>query len=484
MRNGQPEVDPVASARVRVAIALALALAAGIVGGGCAPREARRPNVVIVVLDTTRADVLSAYGNAKPTTPHIDRLAREGVRFTRAFSTDFWTLPAHASLLTGQYPTKVRATSETNRLPDAAVTLAERLRANGWRTAAFVSNAWVSAERGFSQGFETFEETWRAGPASDLRMDEQGVRGASDWLAARVRAEEPFFLLLNLNSAHLPYSPDPLVLVDLSPGPRPPDRVARLREVKGMWAHLGGATSLVSTDYAILRELYEAEVASVDALVGELVADLERHGVLDDTVLIVTSDHGENIGEHGMIDHLLSMYDTTLKVPLIVRHPPRLEAGRVDDRLVSLVDLVPTVLDLVDMPDAHGQGPGRSIADDAGSGHEWVIAENDRPINGMKLMRKLYPDFDTTPLDRRVRTLRTRHHKLVWYSDGQVELYDLESDPGEETDLAARRPDVRDALLAELEGWMDAHPPAGEAAPFDGRDPEALRQLRALGYVE
>ncbi|MBW2698625.1 MAG: sulfatase [Deltaproteobacteria bacterium] len=468
--------------RLRVAPAiplLALVLTACSPGGDAAP-----PNVLLVVLDTTRADVLSSYGNAKPTTPHVDRLAAEGTRFTRVFSTAFWTLPAHASLLTGRYPSGVGATSETNRLPDGALTLAERLRESGWRTGAFVSNAWLSAERGFSQGFETFEETWRAGSAGDFQLDKRGVTSASAWMTDRVAASEPFFVLLNLNTAHLPYSPDPLVLVELTPEPRPLHRIAHLRRVKGMWSHLGGTERLDAADYSMLRELYEAEVAMIDELVGELIDLLERLHILDDTLVIVTSDHGENIGEHGMIDHLLSMYDTTLHVPLVIRHPAAFEAGRIDDGIASLIDVVPTVLDVVGLAPLYADGPGRSLVGKDRGPHDFVIAENDRPVNGIELMHSLFPEFDTTPLERRVRTLRTERYKLIWYSDGEVVLFDLENDPGEERNLASERPALREELLAELSTWMDAHPSDEESVPLKGRDPESTEQLRALGYIE
>lgn len=472
------------ASRHRQVGALLLAVVLSGAGPGCDARGGQRPNVVLIVLDTTRADVLSAYGSPKPTTPRIDALAREGVRFDRAFSTDFWTLPAHASLMTGRHPGRVGATSETNRLPDTAATLAELLRAAGLRTAAFVSNAWVSAERGFAQGFETFEESWRGGESTEWQLDERTVAGARRWLAERIDADEPFFLFVNLNSAHLPYSPDPLVLVDLSPDPRPPARVARLREVKGMWSHLGGAIELDEQDYVILRELYEAEVAAVDGLVGELVDALAERGELDDTLVIVTSDHGENIGDHGMIDHLLSMYDTTLRVPLVVRHPARFPAGRVDDRLVSLVDVVPTVLDVVGVPEAYADGPGRSLADSGQGGHAHVFAENDRPVNGIAIMESRFPAFDTKPLDRRVRTLRTDTHKLIRYSDGEVVLYDLRADPGETQDVSAEQPVVRDALLERLAALDAGRRVEAEATPQEGRDPAALEQLRSLGYIE
>jgi len=444
-----------------------------------------RPNVLLVVLDTTRADALSSYGNPKPTTPHVDRLAREGVRFTRAFSSDFWTLPSHASLLTGLYPSEHRATSETNRLPADSATLAEALRRGGYRTGAFVSNAWLSEERGFARGFETYREMWRDPNAGDDPMlDRKAVAGAIEWLAERSASDPPFFLFLNLNTAHLPYSPDPIVHVDLSPRARPIERVARLKQIKGMWSHLGGAESFDALDFEILRELYESEVAMVDALVGRLVTALEERDLLDDTLIVVTSDHGENIGEHGMIDHLLSMYETTLHVPLVMRYPRVFPAGSVDSELASLIDVAPTILDVSGLAAQAPNSVSRSLARRPRSVREFVIAENDRPLNGIDLMRKQFPDFDTRLIDRRIRTLRTQRHKLVWYSDGEVELFDLDADPREESNLAASRPELRDSLLGILEDWMQQQPEVETPGIFQGRDEEALERLRALGYVE
>jgi arylsulfatase A-like enzyme len=178
------------------------------------------------------------------------------------------------------------------------------------------------------------------------------------------------------------------------------------------------------------------------------------------------------------------MYDTTLRIPLVIRYPPSFAAGGVDDGIVSVIDVVPTVLEVTGLLGEYGDGPGRSLVGAGRSRHAWVIAENDRPLNGIELMHSLFPAFDTAPLERRVRTLRTERHKLIWYSDGEVVLYDLENDPGEERNLASEQPELREELLAELSTWMDAHPSSEGSVPLKGRDPESNEQLRALGYVE
>lgn len=441
------------------------------------------PNVVIVVLDTHRADVLSSYGNPVPTTPRFDALALEGVRFERAFSTDFWTLPAHASLFTGQYPSQHGATSETNLLSSQVETLAEVMQRAGYRTAAFVSNPWVSAERGFSQGFDTFEETWKPRPGVAFE-DKGGIELSRAWIAARVERGEPFLAFLNLNRAHMPYTPDPQVLQRLHPGPRSPDRRGHLQTIASMWLHLAGAEPLDETDFEMLRELYESEVAMTDELLGELVASLRDQGILDETLVVVTADHGENLGDHGRIDHMLSFYDTTIRIPLTLRYPPRIAAGQVTDELVSLIDLAPTILDVCGLPKDALPASGRSLLDPDRVPRSFVVAENDRPLNGIQLLEGAFPEFDTTPIDRRMRMIRTARYKLVWSDVGPSEFYDLEADPGELRNLGKVPSEARLALESELEDWMGRARGDPAARPFESQDAESLERLRALGYIE
>ncbi len=454
---------------------------------GCADGP-RPPNLLLVVLDTTRADALSTYGNPLPVTPRIDQLASEGAVFERAFSTDFWTLPSHASLFTGLYPSDHGATSETNRLGEDAVTLAEVLADAGYATGGFVSNPWVGVERGFSQGFELFSETWRPGrePGASNRLDSGAVREAGDWIAAQVRAERPFFAFLNLNRPHLPYDPDPSLHARLFPQPQPLRRVAALKKLAGMWEHLAGELILEENDYEILRELYQAEVAMTDRLVGELIDRIHALGVLDDTVIVVTADHGENIGDHGLIDHTLSMYDSTLRIPLVVRYPARVPAGSRIRTLASLTDVFPTVLSLLGLAD-DTQAP-RSLFDPNREAPSHVVAENERPTNGVELMRRRFPDFDTRSIDGRMRMVRTDRFKLIRRErDGETkstELYDLEEDPGEERNVASHEIATRDRLLGLLEEWEANRTPAEKLPPLDSNDREAILQLRALGYAE
>ena len=451
--------------------------------------EASRPNVLVVVLDTTRVDALSVYDPSKRTTPHLEKVAQEGVRFTRAFSPGFWTIPSHASLLTGQYPSDHQATSETRQLPLEASTLAEDLAEAGYRTGAFVSNPWLSEGRGFAQGFSVFEAVWKSskGHASALALDRQAVRLALEFIdgdPGSGTGTAPFFAFLNLNSNHMPYDPDPLILDELHPGPRSIDRSVRLRKLVGGWEHFAGQVDLDSEDYRILRAFYEAEAAMLDGLLGELIEGLRSRGRLDKTLVIITSDHGENIGEHGMVDHILSLYETTLHVPLILRYPGYFEGGKVDERLVSLVDVRPTVLELAGLSRDPSEGEARSLADPEHGGHEFVVAENERPVQGITNLLILDPEFDTEPLNRPMRMIRTDRYKLIWREGDSVELYDLSVDPDEEFDLSISQPERVEALKGQLDLWLKARSGKVQTRPLERLDQESEKELRALGYIE
>lgn len=478
---------PGSSAAARLHAALPALLVPILFALGCSSApEPKAPNVLLIVLDTVRADVLSTYGYPKPTAPNIDRLAREGALMSQAISTDFWTLPSHASMLTGQYPSRHGATSESGRLDAGLSSLAEILRAAGFRTGGFVTNAWLSKERGFGQGFDEYVESWKmpATNPSTLAIDRHGVRNAIEWMAAPNALDAPFFAFVNLNSAHMPYNPGSEALITLSPKPRSIEGSRRLRKLTGMWEHLGGTLELNEVDYEILRELYEAEVLQVDALVGELVGALEAAGRLDDTLIIVTADHGENLGDHGSIDHLFSMYDSTLHIPMVLRHPTSFEAGRVDTALASPIDLLPTILSVAGVPLPDIEIDGVDLSQPERTARRFVVAENERPLNAIDLMGKSFPDFDTSKLDGRKRALRTSEHKLIWQEGGPVELYDLSADPNELDDLSEREVELRTRLEGQLEVWMKEMGNPGAVKPFESQDTQSIDELRALGYIE
>jgi arylsulfatase A-like enzyme len=485
--------DAHAGSRAAIAGAVLLGMTL-VVACGPAPRpEAPTiapppPNVLLVVLDTTRADVLSCYGGPAGATPAIDALAAESSVYRNAFATSFWTLPSHGSMLTGRYPSEAGSTSETNHLPEQVTTLAERLAAAGYRTAAVVRNPWLSAERGFAQGFEYYLESWRDDDGrSEVAAERAATAAAVEWLRTSIGGNDPFFLFVNLNIAHMPYTPPEEVFHRFASRDWPTARLARLRAIEGGWAHFAGALPLDAEDFQILRELYTAEVAIADSLVADLLDAVRRPGALDRTLVIVTSDHGENLGEHGLIDHLYSLFDTTVRVPLLIRYPARFTPGVDVDDVVSLVDLVPTVLDTCGVLDPDDDADAALLARslcDGGQGHrEAVFAENGRPINGIRLLQR-FPDFDVREIDHEMRMIRTAEHKLVWKVGRAAELYDMVADPGETTDLGDTDRELRNRLLDALRLWVAELDTTLRPGHFSSRDHESLERLRALGYVE
>ncbi len=438
-------------------------------------------NVLLLVLDTTRADAVGVYGQAGTSTPTLDRLAREGTLFTRARTTSAWTLPTHGSLFTGQYPSRHGAHAETHLLAAGRTTLAELLTSTH-QTAGFSENPHISHAKGFTQGFDEYVENWRRRPD---RQDTVAL--VESWLAER-DADRPFFLFVNLMTPHLPYRPPARWQDELLPAGADARTVERLRAVGELDARrfIAGHLTFDDDELAILRALYRADVGFADDRAARLLSLLETAGVLERTLVVVVSDHGENLGEHGLMEHQLCLYETLLRVPMIFRLPGVVEAGRSDDAPVQIVDVMPTVFEAVGLPPALWPGvDGRSVLRDSPPPARPVIAEAMRPINQRRLFRKLDPAFDFDPYDRRLTSIQVGELKLIVSDRGPAELYDLASDPGETRNLAAEQPDAVAALSRQIEArHTAARQPSrpGEAAPE--LDPETVEALRALGYLD
>jgi arylsulfatase A-like enzyme len=459
-------------------VALAMVLASM----GCPTREpAGPPNVVIIVLDTARADFFSIYGYPRQTTPSFDRLAATGVRFDRAYATSNWTVPSHASLLTGRYPSEIGVGWQSPLLAHSIDTLAEILTRHGYATRAGIHNAWISEEAGFDQGFDVFIEGWRTGAIN--RRGTAVIREPIAWIEEFAEAEQPFFILINFNHAHLPYSPSPPHRDKFLSDDYPSYDIKRLSKLN----HDGiGNEHLQSREFQILRDLYAGGIHIADIHVGRLLDALERTGQLDDSLIIVTADHGELIGEEGRLGHAMAMREHVVRVPLVVRYPPRFAPGTVDSRLVSLVDVVPTVLDVtgVGKEDPQQAFAGRSLAAAVPKDRRFVVAEDERPISQLEGLEKLYPRVDFSIYDHPTRTILTDRYKLVWKDHQPLELYDLQSDPDEQYNLREGLPEVENRLLDYLAAWRTTVERDRPAEIYTPKDLETLEELRALGYIK
>jgi len=445
------------------------------------------PNVVLFVMDTTRPDFFSCYGYDMRTTPHIDEMAAEGTLFEKAFATYNWTVPSHATLLSGLYPSEAGASSGNMRLADEVKTLAERLLAAGYTTGAVVCNPWLAHQHGFAQGFEDYTEMWRK-EFHDGDHADGGIPAAGrvvQWIEEHAAVEKPFFLFVNINVPHLPYTPRPEAQRRFSRRFWPRARVDELREFKDEIAQNTGAITLGEQDFQILRDLYAAEIFETDQIVGAVLDALRVAGILDETLFVLTSDHGENIGEHGRTGHMFSMHDTTMHVPLIVRYPKLFRAGAVNRDLISLIHVVPGILEACNV----AMTDDDRLAWRAGLGREgwkppgFILGEWNPPPNSREVMDLQYPHLDFDTLIRPLRMYRTASHKLIWCAGGEMMLFDLRVDRGEQVNEAATLVTVRDELLAALAHAMESVEPLVPAEREVPIDEESLKALRALGYI-
>jgi arylsulfatase A-like enzyme len=467
------------------------------------PTFPRPRNVVFIVIDTLRADRLSCYGYPQPTSPRLDRLAAEGVRFEHAIVQKSKTSPSVASLLTGTYPHTHGIVTSSSWLPDEAVTLPEILDDAGWTTAAFVANSGVSATFNFHQGFRTHVQVKKREGGNHA---ERVSRHVLPWLEEN--HAEPFFLYVHYIDPHSPYDP-----------PEPfrgrftgDDLYAPFRDVRlpigETFTRMIFEKAVIddgATELALYLARYDEEIAYVDAEVGRLLATLKELGREEDTLVVFTSDHGESLYEHEIyFNHGLYAYEDNIRVPLVLRYPPALESGRVEEDVVESIDLMPTILEMLGLPphpEVEGQslvalllGAGdarpRSAFAEGGYDKENLIRAI-RTRNWKLIFNPKGADLHADPFRARILLSPTRTRTLLNAVHGgpgstaRWELYDVSEDPAEEVNLVERRPEVFASLQRDLEAWMALAPAERNPRVIDPGDlPEdVLEELRALGYI-
>jgi len=249
--------------------------------------------------------------------------------------------------------------------------------------------------------------------------------------------------------------------------------------------YLAGEVELDSEDLAHLAILYDAELAYLDTRLRDLFADLRVAGILDETLVIVTSDHGENLGDYGMIDHQYCLYDTLVRIPLILRYPPLFDGGATIDALVQNVDFVPSILQVTGV-DGDGMAlQGQSLLPDDVVSHprQYVFADYARPSATLAVLRERYPAFDVSPYDRGLAMVRDAGYKLIRATDGTEEFYDLTTDPHEDQNLIASQTEVAARYRATLSAWQAACTPAVAAEEDHNFDARTMAMLEELGYL-
>ncbi|MFH1681773.1 MAG: sulfatase [Candidatus Eisenbacteria bacterium] len=482
-----------------LALAL-LAIAIGGIGEALVRRASEdRPNVLLVTIDTLRSDHLSAYGYPRETSPAFDRLAGGGALLTNVVAATPFTQPSTASLITGLYPHTHGVRNHPNLLADRHVTLAEVLRGEGYLTAAFSSHGLLVPEWGFGQGFRLFERVgspirfdvtllghalWRLGirrPARSLCADAVTER-ALRWLRSEPRT--PFFLWLHYLDPHFPYVPpeeyarafDSGTGVDSLTDLQWPDGRRRIFD-------------LTLTEERVLKnvDLYDGEVRFTDDQVARVLGRLEETDLLRRTIAVITADHGESLGEHGLyFAHTHFLYDPAMMIPLAVSYPPEVPPGTKISQTASGLDVMPTILDLAGAPVPEGL-EGRSLAPLLRGGKDGppsaVFGENGRTVVGN--LEEENPRWTVEGDAGRWRMVRAGGSKLILIPEPEgdrFELYDLTSDPRETNNIAAENPARADSLKALLLGWI-AEEKSGSTFK-DEVDEETMRALRELGYIQ
>jgi arylsulfatase A-like enzyme len=414
----------------------------------------RRPNIILISIDTLRADRLGCYGYAKNTTPALDAFRRESVLVRTAIASASSTLPSHATIFTALAPQHHGATwPRFLPLADRFLTMTEVLRYAGYRTAAFVGGGQLSPQFGLTQGFESYDVV-------DDGTFEQVVARAVPFLE---RSEDkPFFLFLHTYEVHHPYWPSPedearfasqastilpsyidlRLLIDIN--------FKRMHISEGDRVHISDA--------------YDAEIASMDRGFGSLVAELKRLGIYENSLIVFTSDHGEEQGEHGFVGwHSHTLHDDQLHVPLLVRFPAAQHAGAEIGGMVGSIDIAPLILEATGIPKL-GAFDRFSLAT--------ALARGRPPAVPVLLWRDRQPS-ETVEHEG----IRTADWKLI-----EGELYDLRSDPLEQRNVAADHPDLVNDLTAQMQALIRKYPRPDTKAMAP--DQETAQKLKALGYLQ
>jgi arylsulfatase A-like enzyme len=430
-----------------------------------------KPGVVWIVLDTVRADHTSAHGHYRPTTPNLGRFLGSSTQYMRAIAPAPWTLPSHAAMFTGQYPFMIGMTTRLIQQPngedliegpldDNYHTVAEALAENGYATAAFVANSvYMKPRYNLGQGFGVYDVN--RVPAVEL------LPPALDWLDQQ--RKDPFFLFINIMDAHFPMNTAPQPGVVDGPVPQDPELFRRLIDVI--------MPQTAPPDEALRQEViaqYDTGIANADVGVGLVLDRLRQLGLYDDTLIIVTSDHGEYLGEHGLVGHSKDVYEPTAHVPLAI-HVPGQRRARAVVPPVSLVDLAGLIL-------SEALGP-RAMA-----GYAEFMRGNSAqfPVLCENHFSRRWDVFDER-WGHRFRRERTAIYEWPWKyiasSDGAHELYQLDTDPAEQDNRIARDAAVAARLQERVEAAVVSFPSSTAPAPVQELTEEEKKEMDALGYL-
>jgi arylsulfatase A-like enzyme len=480
------------------------------------------PNIIIIILDTARAQSFSCYGYNRETTPNIDRISQEGILFENAISPSPWTLPSHASIFTGMYPSRHGCHEKHKFLNRNLPTLPEILKNIGYRTIGISNNSWISRNFGFERGFDTFIKLWQIiqyetdlADASAKGKDKykramsllfkgnpfvnivNGVYGKYFWRrydygARRInrivkkllheelaRSTPPFFIFINYLEPHLIYrAPDPFFSMFLAENV---SKKEALSVNQNAWNYMGGIFPMTEADFEVLRALYDAELFYLDYRIGEVYEFLKETNLLGNTLLIITSDHGENIGEHNLMDHQYCLYDTLLKVPFIMRLPGVFEDGKRIGNIVQTTDIFPTIIELLSLQDHRLLGgiQGESLL--RNGNNRFAVSEYIAPQPPIEEISRRYPEGNFSKYNSSLTSMRSHEWKLIVSSSGKDELFNVIEDQDETQNLLNVHKSIFKDMRSMIDSWVKEHKEDIEDENTH-ITAEIKKRLEALGY--
>lgn len=472
---------PILSWRIRTGLPLVLLA----VASGCEPENAPdptasadRPNIILLTIESLRADHVGCYGYQRDTTPSIDALASESTVYEQAYSTTSWTLTSHASMFTGLYPSAHRVILPQDRLSDAYSTIAERLVGEGYHCAGVIGGPYLRSTFNLNQGFEYYDESVAALTNEQAHRDvtnPQMAEAMERFLRQERDPDRPFFLFAYYWDVHFDFiPPPPYDTMFVTPAAQPIESVQF-----GPLVALGRDISAAQLAYLVAQ--YDGEIRCTDDYLGQLWALLRELNLWDNTAIILTADHGEQFFEHSYLGHKHDLYVESLHVPLIVKRPGQKE-GSTDRRVVNLVDLYPTILDLAGSQGESLHGGWSLLGEGAG---------DDRPVFFELTTTWTVTDRQTGEKrhdsDEWV-AIRLGSHKLLHVLETNFwQLYDVIADPGEKNPLGSAHHETAVRLRERLDGWREAMKALSSKwlqGPKARLSPEEERRLRSLGYLQ
>jgi len=470
-----------------------------------------KPNVFLAVLDAVRPDHLSCYAYSRKTTPNIDKIAQEGVLFENAFSAAPWTPPSHASIFTGMYPSQHGVLGKNLYLDEEIATLAEILSSKGYETLGICLNPWVSPQTGLDRGFKKLVSRSSLGYlnrfSSRLSLDwivfclETNIRfmvynwgkrarvfqEIKKWILNSQKRNKPFFIFVNYFDAHTPYSPpQPFKRKFEKIHNRNTDlqKISDVFNSRHGYPYVAKEVEVSEEEWDVLKSWYDGGIAYIDFFLGKLFDYLKGRELFDDTSIVITSDHGENFGEHQLANHLFCLYDTLLHVPLIMKYPELTSVGKRISNIVSTVDIFPTLLSALNTKiKSNSKISGVNLIPfENRIYHKYVCAEYGPPVADIEALKRLSPNVDSSicnKYNKNLKCIRLNDFKYIVASDGKEELYNLEKDPEESRNIISEFPEKAKELKSLLTAELKGHPVKKRISTFNE---EMRKRLQELGY--